>query len=93
VKDHYTLDENPGIGQKAVYYYYMVFAQALRVMGEPTLVDSSSERHNWREDLGNKLVALQHPEGYWVNSNPAEMQDNKVLVTAFAMLALEAALD
>lgn len=92
VRDNYTVDENPGIGQKTVYYYYMVFAKALQAIGEPVIVDAKGVRHNWREDLGNKLIALQHPEGYWVNTVPAEMQDNKVLVTAFSMMALEAAL-
>jgi squalene-hopene/tetraprenyl-beta-curcumene cyclase len=93
VRDNYTLDENPGIGQKAVYYYYMVFAKALQAMGEPVIVDSKGQRHNWREELAAKLISLQRPDGYWVNTNPAEMQDNKVLVTAFTMMAIEAALE
>ena len=42
----------------------------------------------WRK----KLISLQHPEGYWVNTDKAEMQDNKVLVTAFTMQAMEAIL-
>ena len=41
IRDNYTVDENPGMGQKTVYYYYMVFAKALQAMGEPT---SSSTR-------------------------------------------------
>ena len=92
VRDNYTVDENPGIGQKTVYYYYMVFAKALQAMGDPVIVDSKGRRHNWREDLGRKLIALQHPEGFWVNTDKAEMQDNKVLVTTFTMMAIEATL-
>jgi hypothetical protein len=38
------------------------------------------------------LIALQNGEGYWVNTNPAEMQNNKVLVTAFTLMAIEATL-
>ena len=34
IRDNYTVDENPGTGQKTVYYYYMVFAKALPAMGE-----------------------------------------------------------
>ena len=45
------VDENPGIGQKTVYYYYMVFAKALHAMGEPVITDSKGRKHNWREDL------------------------------------------
>ena len=33
VRDNYTVDENPGMGQKTVYYYYMVFAKALQAVG------------------------------------------------------------
>ncbi len=92
VKDNYTVDENPGIGQKTIYYYYMVFAKALQAIGDPVIVDSKGRRHNWREDLGRKLIALQHPEGYWVNPVKDELQDNKVLVTTFTMMAIEATL-
>ncbi len=92
IRQHYTLDENPGVGQKAVYYYYMVFAKALQAYGDPFLVDAKGRRHNWREELGKKLLELQYPEGYWVNTEPAEWQTNKVLVTAFTIIALEHAL-
>jgi len=92
VRENYTVDENPGLGQKTVYYYYMVFAKALQAMGDPVIVDSKGRRHNWREDLGRKLLALQHPEGFWVNTDKAELQDNPVLVTTFTMMAIEAAL-
>ena len=40
IRDNYTVDENPGIGQKTVYYYYMVFAKALQAVGEPIIVDA-----------------------------------------------------
>ncbi len=92
VRDNYTVDENPGLGQKTVYYYYMVFAKALEAVGQSTIVDAKGQRHNWREDLGRKLISLQHPFGYWVNDNPAEMQNNKILVTAFTMSAIQAIL-
>jgi squalene-hopene/tetraprenyl-beta-curcumene cyclase len=92
IRQHYTLDENPGVGQKAVYYYYMVFAKALQAYGDPIVVDAKNRRHNWREELGKKMLELQHPEGYWVNTEPAEWQTKKPLVTAFTLIALEHAL-
>ena len=93
IRENYTVDENPGIGQKTVYYYYMVFAKALQAMGEPVIVDAKGGKHNWREELAAKLMSLQHADGYWVNDkNPAEMQDNKMLVTGFTMMAIEAIL-
>jgi squalene-hopene/tetraprenyl-beta-curcumene cyclase len=92
IRNNYTVDENPGIGQKTLYYYYMVFAKALQAINEPVIVDAKGQRHNWRDDLARKLISLQHREGYWVNTDTAEMQDNKVLVTAFTMMAAEAVL-
>ena len=92
IRDNYTVDENPGLGQKTVYYYYMVFAKAMKAVGDPIVVDSKGRSHNWREELGRKLLTLQHPEGYWVNEVKDEMQDNKVLVTSFTMSALQAIL-
>lgn len=92
VKNHYTLEENPGLGQKTLYYYYMVFAKGLNAYGEPVIVDAKGQRHNWREELGRKLLSLQRPEGFWVNTDPAELQTNKVLVTSFTMQAIEALL-
>jgi squalene-hopene/tetraprenyl-beta-curcumene cyclase len=93
VRDNYTVDENPGMGQKTVYYYYLVFAKALQAVGQPTIVDSKGRSHNWREDLGKKLISLQQADGHWVNTaDKAELQDNKVLVTAFTMQAIEAIL-
>ncbi|HUQ89652.1 MAG TPA: prenyltransferase/squalene oxidase repeat-containing protein, partial [Vicinamibacterales bacterium] len=89
---NYTVEENPGIGTKALYYYYMVFAKALHAMGDNAIVDTKGVSHNWREDLGRKLLAVQNADGSWVNSNPAEMQGNKVLVTSFTMMAIEAIL-
>jgi squalene-hopene/tetraprenyl-beta-curcumene cyclase len=90
IRANYTVDENPGMGQKTVYYYYMVFAKAMQALGEPTIVDARGRAHNWREELGRKLLSLQYPEGYWVNEVRDEMQDNKVLVTTFTMSAIQA---
>ena len=92
IRDNFTVDENPGMGQKTVYYYYMVVAKALDALGEPTFVDARGRSHNWREELGRKLLSLQHPEGFWVNPEKDEMQDNPVLVTAFTMSAIQAIL-
>lgn len=92
IRDNYTVDENPGLGQKTVYYYYMVFAKALQAFGDPIITDAKGRTHNWREELGRKLLSLQAADGYWVNEVPAEMQDNKVLVTSFTMSAIQAIL-
>jgi len=40
IQQHYTLDENPGLGQFGVYYYYHAFAKALDVMGQDEIEDA-----------------------------------------------------
>jgi squalene-hopene/tetraprenyl-beta-curcumene cyclase len=92
IRNNYTVEENPGLGLKTLYYYYMVFAKALQASGENVIVDARGQRHNWREELGRKLLSVQYDEGYWVNTDRAEMQTNKVLVTAFTMMAIESIL-
>lgn len=87
---NFDVDENPGMGAKALYYYYLIFAKALQAQGEAIIVDTDGVPHNWREELGAKLLDLQYPEGYWVNVEaPDWMQDNKVLVTAFTVQAIQ----
>jgi squalene-hopene/tetraprenyl-beta-curcumene cyclase len=92
ISEHYTVEENPGIGTKALFYYYMVFAKSLQAFGENAIVDAKGVSHNWREDLAAKLIAMQGTDGSWVNTNPAEMQGNKTLVTSFTLMAIEAIL-
>lgn len=92
LRDRFTVDENPGMGQKTVYYYYMVMAKALAALGDSTFTDSKGVAHVWREELAAKLISLQHPEGFWVNPVRDEWQDNKVLVTSFVLSAIEAIL-
>ena len=52
IRDNYTVDENPGLGQKTVYYYYMVLAKALQAVGDPVIVDSRGRSHVCRLDPG-----------------------------------------
>lgn len=92
LREHYTVDENPGMGQKTVYYYYMVMAKALAALGDPTITDAKGQPHQWREELARKLISLQHAEGFWVNPVRDEWQDNKVLVTSFVLSGIEAIL-
>lgn len=88
IRQHYTVDENPGWGNKVLFYYYQLFAKAMYVYEEPIIVDAAGMPHNWRQDLGHKLLGLQYPEGYWMGDDPAEWNNNKVLATSFAAIAL-----
>ncbi len=96
---HYTLDENPGLrtsrkpegGKQGLYYYFHTFAKALNAWGEETLRTADGAERRWAADLAEKLIALQKPEGYWVNDEPRWWEAEPTLVTSYALIALDIA--
>jgi squalene-hopene/tetraprenyl-beta-curcumene cyclase len=88
IGSHYTLDDNPGLGQQGLYYYYHTFAKTMAVLGEPTFKDAAGASHDWRAELVAALAKRQQPEGSWVNPADRFMEGDPNLVTAYALLAL-----
>jgi squalene-hopene/tetraprenyl-beta-curcumene cyclase len=92
ISRHYTLDENPGVGTDGQYYYYVVFAKALSAYGEPKLEvtskDGTKRGANWRVELAEKLASLQEPDGSMKPLDDRWMEDNRVLITAYALNAM-----
>lgn len=84
----WTVDENPGMGSQGLYYYYDILARALSVAGVAELVQPDGRRVDWRRELAAKLLALQRPDGSWVNDNNRFWENDPVLVTSFAVLTL-----
>ncbi len=93
---HWRLDSNPNMPQasslQGLYYYYHVFAKALTAWGEPTITDSAGKEHNWRHELIDTLAARVAADGSWVNDADRWHEGSPVLVTAYAVLALQEAL-
>ena len=88
IAKHYTLDENPGLGQAGLYYYYHTFAKALAMLGKPAVTDASGRPHDWRAELTAALAKRQNPDGSWVNTADRFMEGDANLVTAYGLLAL-----
>jgi squalene-hopene/tetraprenyl-beta-curcumene cyclase len=88
IRNNYTLDENPGQGQRGLYYYYQTFAKAMALLGKPTMVDAKGVEHNWRTELVAALTKRQEPSGAWVNRDDRFMEGDPNIVTSFALLAL-----
>jgi hypothetical protein len=86
---HYTLEENPGMGQGGLYYYYHTFAKAMDALGAETFTDAKGQKHNWRMELFQTLQKKQGDNGSWVNANMAFGESNPELCTAFALMALD----
>jgi squalene-hopene/tetraprenyl-beta-curcumene cyclase len=91
ITKHYTVDENPGQGQRGLYYYYHTFARALAAFGQPKIVDAQGKEHDWRADLIGALAKRQEPNGAWVNREDRFMEGDPNIVTSYALLALAAA--
>jgi squalene-hopene/tetraprenyl-beta-curcumene cyclase len=87
-KQHYTLEENPGMGEAGLYYYFHTFAKALATMGEPTLTDDAGVDHDWRQELVDELASRQRPDGSWINKTERWLESDPNLVTGYALLAL-----
>ncbi|MCC6677640.1 MAG: hypothetical protein IT436_10895 [Phycisphaerales bacterium] len=92
---NYTLEENPGVGTDGLYYYFVVFSSGLAAWGEPTIdtikPDGTKETRDWRADLVKRLAELQEPDGSFKSVDDRWMEDNKVLITAYALWALQRA--
>jgi squalene-hopene/tetraprenyl-beta-curcumene cyclase len=89
ITKHYSLADNPGMGQAGLYYYYHTFAKALDAAGVEIVDDADGNPHDWRSELTDTLIDQQQQDGSWVNSeNDRWMEGDRQLVTAYALLAL-----
>jgi len=93
ITGHYTLAENPGLGDDGYYYYALSFARALDAWGAPMLDLDSGESVDWRADLIERLAALQEEDGSFRVRSDRWMESNEVLITAYALIALQHAVD
>ncbi|HEY7119016.1 MAG TPA: prenyltransferase/squalene oxidase repeat-containing protein [Tepidisphaeraceae bacterium] len=98
ISKNYTVDVNPGfvtndpkngdMSRYGLYYYYHTMARALNVYDQPTITDGHGQQHDWRVELTDKLLNLQKPDGSWAGEKKW-FEDNNVLTTAYAVLALQ----
>ncbi|MCA9138728.1 MAG: terpene cyclase/mutase family protein [Planctomycetales bacterium] len=89
IQKHYSLTENPGMGQAGLYYYYHTFAKALDAAKLRLLTDAEGNNHFWNRELVATLSGAQQEDGSWVNGRSDRwMEGNRNLVTAYSLLAL-----
>ena len=89
LQSFYTLEENPGMGAEGLYYYYHTMAKALSIYGVDELVLKDGRKVNWRKDLALKFLDLQNADGSWVNTSGRWWERDPVLVTSYAVIAME----
>lgn len=85
----HRVDRNPGVppemGDFATAmrgYYRAGAAQVFRRFGGPP---------GWQPALGDAVLAEQKPEGFWQNESPLQKENDPIVATSFAILALAAA--
>ncbi|QDT45370.1 hypothetical protein Pan241w_54900 [Gimesia alba] len=88
IRRHYSLKENPGMGQQGLYYYFNTFAKALNALKIEQFKEADGKVHNWRAELINHLASLQHENGSWTNKAERWYEADPNLATAYALLAL-----
>lgn len=92
IVENYTLEQNPGMegDQKlqGLLYYYMSMAKALSLLKTTALELPDGTKRWWAKDLAEKLIALQEPEGSWINTAMRWMENDRILATAYVLSAL-----
>ena len=96
ITDNWTLDANPGMesageGESGLYYYYLTLARALDAYDVPRFEVAGGREVDWRLALIDKLAEVQNEDGSWVGEARWRESD-PTMVTAYAVIALEAAL-
>ena len=80
---YWSVDENPGMGNQGLYYFFDIMARALSA----ARVDRVGG-HDWKKELSAKVMSLQKADGSWANDNNRFWEADPVLCTSFAMLVL-----
>jgi squalene-hopene/tetraprenyl-beta-curcumene cyclase len=88
IMKHFTLEENPGMGQQGLYYYYQTFAKTLSLIGMHEILDSKGMSRPWKVELVGALAKRQNDDGSWVNPADRFMEGDPNLVTSYGLLAL-----
>jgi hypothetical protein len=89
IRGHYTLDENPGMKQAGLFYYYHTFGKAMTALGEDQFEDAKNVKHDWRMELFEALKKRQQEDGGFVNKGDRAFgETDPNLATAFALLTL-----
>ncbi len=91
---HWSVDENPGMGSKGLFYYYNVMGKAMNVCDVDVLINPDDHSTiNWRSEIVAELIEKQHADGSWVNQDGSFWENDPILVTSYSVLTLQYALD
>ena len=89
ISNHYSVQENPGLGQQGVYYYFQIFAKSLATMDLDYATDIDGKQHDWRKELAEHLFQRQQANGAWLNKNDRWYEGDPNLATAYTLMAMK----
>ena len=89
LRANYTLEENPGMGEQGLYYYFHLMTKALTAAGVEQIELKDGRKVNWRKEVSLHLLNLQQADGSWVNQNNRWWEKDPCLVTAYSLFSLE----
>ena len=89
---HWTVDENPGVGDQGLYFFYDILSRALTAAGIDSIPRSGDAAGgapiDWRAELVAKIASLQRDDGSFVNANGRFWENDPVLATSYSAVSL-----
>lgn len=89
LKNNWTVDENPAMGQQGLYYYLHLMTKGLTICNVDELTLADGKTVNWRKAVATKLIDLQKADGSWQNDAGRWWEKDPALVTAYSVITLE----
>jgi squalene-hopene/tetraprenyl-beta-curcumene cyclase len=89
LKNNWTVEENPGMGEQGFYYYLHLMTKGLNLADVNELTLRNGKTIDWRKTVVTKLLDLQKADGSWQNSAGRWWEKDPALVTAYAVMTLE----
>ncbi|MEM9177482.1 MAG: hypothetical protein AAGC67_19880, partial [Myxococcota bacterium] len=90
LRAHHRLDANPGVEGGPMH----VFGEAMRGYyraGAASCFEVARGPDGWRTALVETIASEQRPDGSFANPSPLQKEDDPLIATGFAVLALAAA--
>lgn len=90
--DEYSMQVNPRMGGRGIYYYMWTLARAMAMSPQDLVVDGAGKVRDWRSDIAAHHLAVQRADGGWPGNNVSGWREEEpVLATIYSILALETA--
>lgn len=83
IERHFTVSENPGLGDQGLYYNYTAMSRALDAWGEPAVAG-----RDWRGELVRRIASMQDEDGGFGVVHDRWMESDRNLIAAYALIAL-----